>query len=83
MVPYLADVLVVLGVLVMTVGVYGAIRMPDTHAKLHSMSRALFLGAVSLCASSVVAGGPGTVDGAGPALTAVPVSIDPCASLWA
>jgi hypothetical protein len=29
MVPYLADAPVVVGVLVMTVGVYGAIRMPD------------------------------------------------------
>jgi multicomponent Na+:H+ antiporter subunit G len=56
MVPYLADVPVVLGVLVMTVGVYGAIRMPDTYTKLHSMSRTLFLGAVSLCTSSVVTG---------------------------
>lgn len=56
MVPYLADALVVLGVLVMTVGVYCVIRMPDTYAKLHSMSKALFLGAVSLCAFSVVTG---------------------------
>jgi multicomponent Na+:H+ antiporter subunit G len=56
MVPYLADVPVVLGVLVMTVGVYGAIRMPDTYTKLHSMSKAVFLGVVSLCASSVVTG---------------------------
>ena len=57
-VPYLADALVVLGVLVMTVGVYGAIRMPDTYTKLHSMSKAVFLGVVSLCASSFVTGDP-------------------------
>ena len=56
MVPYLADAPVVVGVLVMTVGVYGAIRMPDTHTKLHSMCKARFLGAVSFCASSVVTG---------------------------
>jgi multicomponent Na+:H+ antiporter subunit G len=30
-IPYLADALVFLGVFVMTVGVYGAIRMPDTY----------------------------------------------------
>ena len=57
-VPYLADALVFLGVFVMTVGVYGAIRMPDTYTKLHAMSKAVFLGVVSLCASSAVTGDP-------------------------
>ena len=57
-VPYLADALVVLGVFIMTVGVYGAIRMPDTYTKLHAMSKAVFLGVISLCASSVVTGDP-------------------------
>ena len=56
--PYLADALVVLGVLVMTVGVYGAIRMPDPYTKLHAMSKAVFLGVVSLCLSSAVTGDP-------------------------
>ena len=55
---YLADALVILGVFVMTVGVYGAIRMPDTYTKLHAMSKAVFLGVISLCASSTVTGDP-------------------------
>jgi multicomponent Na+:H+ antiporter subunit G len=59
--PYLADALVVVGVLVMTVGVYGAIRMPDTYTKLHSMSKAVFLGVVTLCASSLVTGDPAII----------------------
>ena len=59
--PYLADALVVLGVLVMTIGVYGAIRMPDTYTKLHSMSKAVFLGVISFCASSVVTGDPAII----------------------
>jgi multisubunit Na+/H+ antiporter MnhG subunit len=46
----------------MTVGVYGAIRMPDTYAKLHSMSKAVFLGVVALFASSVVTGDPRIMD---------------------
>lgn len=53
---YLADALVILGVFIMTVGVYGALRMPDTYTKLHSMSKAVFLGVISLCAASVVTG---------------------------
>ncbi|HEY6674649.1 MAG TPA: monovalent cation/H(+) antiporter subunit G [Rubrobacteraceae bacterium] len=59
--PNLADALVVVGVLVMTVGVYGAIRMPDTYTKLHSMSKAVFLGVVSLCVSSIVTGDPAII----------------------
>ena len=55
---FLADALVILGVFVMTVGVYGAIRMPDTYTKLHAMSKAVFLGVVSLCLSSAVTGDP-------------------------
>ncbi len=57
-VPFLADALVILGVFVMTVGVYGAIRMPDPYTKLHAMSKAVFLGVVSLCLSSTVTGDP-------------------------
>ncbi len=57
-VPFVADGLVILGVLVMTIGVYGVIRMPDTYTKLHATSKAVFLGVVSLCASSVVTGQP-------------------------
>ena len=59
--PYLADALVILGVFVMTVGVYGAIRMPDAYTKLHAMSKAVFLGVVCLCASSVVTGDPAII----------------------
>ena len=55
-VPFVADGLVILGILVMTVGVYGVIRMPDAYTKLHATSKAVFLGVVSLCASSVVTG---------------------------
>jgi multicomponent Na+:H+ antiporter subunit G len=60
-IPYLADALVVLGVFVMTVGVYGVIRMPDTYLRLHAASKAAFLGVVSLCASSTVTGDPAII----------------------
>ncbi len=56
--PYLADALVILGVFVMTVGVYGVIRMPDTYTKLQAASKAAFLGVVSLCVCSVATGEP-------------------------
>jgi multicomponent Na+:H+ antiporter subunit G len=59
--PYLADALVVLGLFVMTVGVYGMIRMPDTYTRLHAASKAVFLGVISLCASSAVTGDPAII----------------------
>ena len=61
--PYLADALVILGVWVMTVGVYGVIRMPDTYTRLHAASKAVFLGVISLCVSSAVTGDPAIIYG--------------------
>lgn len=54
--PYLADALVLLGITVMTVGVYGIIRMPDVYTKLHAASKAVFLGAISLALASIATG---------------------------
>ena len=58
---YLADALVILGVWVMSVGVYGVIRMPDTYTRLHAASKAAFLGVISLCVSSAVTGDPSII----------------------
>ena len=60
-VPYLADALVILGLWVMSVGVYGVIRMPDTYTRLHAASKAVFLGVISLCVSSAVTGDPAII----------------------
>lgn len=59
--PWLADALVILGVAVITVGVYGMIRMPDTYTRLHAASKAVFLGVISLLAASVVTGQPAII----------------------
>lgn len=56
--PYLADALVVFGVLIMTIGVYGVIRMPDTYTRLHAASKVVVLGLISLLAASTVTGDP-------------------------
>lgn len=60
-VALLADALVLLGVAVMTIGVYGVYRMPDTYTKLHASSKAVFLGVIALVVASSVTGGPGVV----------------------
>ncbi|MDP8949985.1 MAG: monovalent cation/H(+) antiporter subunit G [Actinomycetota bacterium] len=60
-IPWVADALVVLGVLVMTVGVYGMIRMPDTFMRLHAASKVVFLGLIPLLLASVATGNPDIV----------------------
>jgi multicomponent Na+:H+ antiporter subunit G len=56
---YVFDALVILGVVVMTLGVIGIIRMPDLHTKLHGASKSVFLGVIMLAMSGmVVADGP-------------------------
>src|SRR5918993_4763950 len=46
--PWVADALVILGIAVMTLGVYGIIWMPDVYNKLHAASKVVFLGVISL-----------------------------------
>ncbi len=56
--PWVADVLVLLGVVVMTVGVYGVVWLPDTYARLHAASKMVFLGVMPLLLASTLAGNP-------------------------
>lgn len=59
--PFLADALVVLGLAVMTVGVYGLVRLPDTYARLHAASKIVSFGVISLLLSSMATGDPAFV----------------------
>ncbi len=56
MAPYFVDVLVLSGLFILTVGVYGVIWMPDTHLKLHPGSKAVFLGLLPLLLAAALAG---------------------------
>jgi multicomponent Na+:H+ antiporter subunit G len=58
---WIADALVLLGVVVMTIGVYGVFRMPDVYTELHAASKAVFLGVIALLAASVATGDPAIV----------------------
>lgn len=59
--PWLADVLVILGVFGMTVGVYGILRMPDIYNKLHAASKMVFLGVLSLLVASAITNDTGII----------------------
>jgi multicomponent Na+:H+ antiporter subunit G len=59
--PYIADAFVILGVTVMTLGVFGITRMPDIYTKLHAASKSAFLGVVSLCVAAMFTGDQGII----------------------
>ena len=56
-----ADVLIVVGLLIMTVGVYGVVRLPDVYTQLHAASKASFLGTAALLVSAAVEGDGATI----------------------
>jgi len=58
---WLANVLVLLGVGVMTIGVVGVLRMPDPYTKLHGASKAVFLGVCVLAVASFASGEPAII----------------------
>lgn len=57
-IPWIADVLVIFGTFIVTIGVYGIIRMPDTFTRLHAASKSVFLGLITLLLASTLTGKP-------------------------
>lgn len=60
MIDVLADVLLIAGLLLLTIGVYGVTRLPDTYTQSHAASKAGFLG-VALLLISASLGGEGAI----------------------
>jgi multicomponent Na+:H+ antiporter subunit G len=56
--PWLADGFILLGVAVMTLGVFGVYRMPDIFTQLHAASKSVFLGVCSLLVAMLFSGSP-------------------------
>jgi multicomponent Na+:H+ antiporter subunit G len=50
------DLLVLGGLALLTIGVFGAVRMPDVYTQLHAASKAGFLGIALLLASAALEG---------------------------
>ena len=55
---WIADVLVLVGLAVMTLGVYGILRFPDVYTRLHASGKASFLGVSLLLVAGTISGGP-------------------------
>ena len=60
--PWIADVLVLIGVAVMTVGVYGLHWMPNVYLKLHAVSKAVVLGVIAIAVASIASGEAEIID---------------------
>ena len=58
MTAWIADVLVLVGLAVMTLGVFGILRFPDVYTRLHASGKASFLGVSVLLVAGTVGGGP-------------------------
>lgn len=56
MTAWIVDGLVLLGLVVMTLGVYGVVRFPDVYTQLHASSKAAFLGVSALLLATAVDG---------------------------
>ncbi len=61
MTDFISDALTILGVVVMTLGVFGMIRMPDIYTRLHAASKSVFFGVVSLAIAAMLVGEPAAV----------------------
>lgn len=61
MTAVVTDVLTVLGVAILTIGVYGVVRLPDAYTQLHAASKAGFLGIALLLAAVALQGGMAVV----------------------
>ncbi len=56
MTAWLADALILFGLLIMSVGVYGVVRFPDVYTQLHASSKAAFVGVVALLLAAALTG---------------------------
>ena len=56
MIGLVADAFTILGLAILTIGVYGVVRMPDVYTQLHAASKAGFLGVAALLVSAALEG---------------------------
>jgi multicomponent Na+:H+ antiporter subunit G len=56
--PWIADALALLGLLVLTISVYGIVRMPDVATRLHAAGKAGLMGVLPILLASVLGSDP-------------------------
>lgn len=58
---WVVDVLVVLGVALVAISVFGMLWLPDLYTRLHAASKGGFVGTALIVMAALVMGGPGMV----------------------
>ncbi len=53
---WMADALIVLGLLILSLAIYGMLRMPDLYTRLHAASKAAFLGVIPFLVAAATTG---------------------------
>lgn len=59
--PWLADILAILGLTVMSIAVYGLIWLPDIYLRLHAASKAVALGLIPVLLAVSLSGEPAII----------------------
>ncbi len=59
--PWLADALAVLGLVVLSVSVYGLVRMPDVYTRLHAAGKAGLMGVLPILVAATLGGEPAAI----------------------
>jgi multicomponent Na+:H+ antiporter subunit G len=54
--PWVADALILFGLLTISIGVYGMVWLPDLYTRLHAASKAVFLGVIPILLAAATSG---------------------------
>jgi multicomponent Na+:H+ antiporter subunit G len=58
MLPWLIDALIIAGLVIMSIAIYGMLWLPDLYTRLHAASKAAFLGVLPLLIVVSITGEP-------------------------
>jgi multicomponent Na+:H+ antiporter subunit G len=56
-----AGILIILGLAILTIAIYGMLRMPDLYTRLHAASKAAFLGVIPFLLAAATTGEPAII----------------------
>jgi multicomponent Na+:H+ antiporter subunit G len=59
--PWLADALVIAGLVLMSISIYGMIWMPDLYTRLHAASKGIIIGNLLQLVAAMLVGEPATI----------------------
>ena len=58
---WVVDALIILGLLILSIAIYGMLRMPDLYTRLHAASKAAFLGVIPFLVAAATTGEPAII----------------------